>query len=78
MAMNETFSPPDMPPPGPTAPLNGPARSLRKCADDDAAAANANSSRPAGTALSHRDGSGNTHGRGGVKEGGEQASQCRA
>jgi len=50
MAMNETFSPPDMPPPGPTAPLNGPARSLRKCADDDAAAANANSSRPAGTA----------------------------
>jgi len=42
MAMNETFNPPDMPPPGPTAPLNGPARSLRKCADNDAAAANAN------------------------------------
>jgi hypothetical protein len=39
MAMNETFSPPDMPPPGPTAPLNGPAQSLRKCADNDAAAA---------------------------------------
>jgi len=45
MAMKATFRPPDMPPPGPTAPLHGPARALQKCADNDAAAANANSSR---------------------------------
>jgi hypothetical protein len=78
--MNETFSPPEVPPPRPAAPAGscrpqllprGLPQSLQRCADHDAAAANENLSRPAGTELSHRDMSEDSPSRD-LKEGGEQ------